>query len=307
MSKADVRRGSFGRHETFPLRFGWLTKGFEVLLEPDPGPEEDLIVRLGVGKNMVGAIKYWLQASRMARPTQRGMAPLDLGKALFAKDGFDPYLEDEATIWLLHWLIASNRDDATTIYWFFNRFHKLEFNAGQLLTNLKAFLADSGIQAPSDATLENDVSLLLRMYAGATASRDLSLEDSLDSPLSLLELISRADEARNFVSMATVRHRLPLMAVGYAIAHLFGQSDQRTFSLSQLTVGDAEIPGIGSVFRLTEDCLVAKIEQFLDWLPGHYELRETAGIRQLYQLEPLAPIDVVAKHFRRSRQLKSVA
>jgi len=52
-------RSAFGRHETFPLRFGWLTKGVGAWLDnPIVFDEDDAIVKLGVGKNMVDAIRY---------------------------------------------------------------------------------------------------------------------------------------------------------------------------------------------------------------------------------------------------------
>ncbi|HIF70501.1 MAG TPA: DUF4007 family protein [Candidatus Lambdaproteobacteria bacterium] len=49
----------FGRHETFSLRYSWLSKGFQALLE-DPGvfASEDATVTLGVGRNMVHAIRF---------------------------------------------------------------------------------------------------------------------------------------------------------------------------------------------------------------------------------------------------------
>jgi hypothetical protein len=62
----DFERTAFGRHETFALRFGWLTKGAQALIGGEPVFEaEDATVRLGVGKNMVSSIRYWLQAARL--------------------------------------------------------------------------------------------------------------------------------------------------------------------------------------------------------------------------------------------------
>lgn len=56
---------SFGRHESFPLRFGWIAKGLKAALNHDPCTfnREDATVILGVGKNMVASIRYWLQAT----------------------------------------------------------------------------------------------------------------------------------------------------------------------------------------------------------------------------------------------------
>ncbi len=52
-------KATFGRHETFPLRYGWLPKGLEAL-EQNPAifsqPEQAMIT-LGVGRNRVHAIQ----------------------------------------------------------------------------------------------------------------------------------------------------------------------------------------------------------------------------------------------------------
>lgn len=61
--------------------------------------------------------------------------------------------------------------------------------------------------------------------------------------------------------------------------------------------GERLQPGLGTVFRLTEDALVAKIEEFVHWRPGYLELRETAGLHQLYVLKPLDPIKVLEWHY----------
>jgi hypothetical protein len=292
-------RGSFGRHETFALRFGWLAKGFGVFLEGGKAAEleEEAIASLGVGKNMVSSIRYWLQASRVAVQEGRGLVPTDLGKALFGQNGFDPYLEDNSTIWLLHWLLASNRDDATTLFWFFNQFHKVEFSADLLLANLKVYLFENSSSKLSDATLEGDVSLLLRMYVGSLSAKESAHEDNLDSPLSILGLIGKPGEGRQFYSARDPRSFLPPQIIGFALADIIERSNRPTLDLQEILLGNSAQSGLASTFRLTEDALVAKLEQFLAWMPGHYEFRETAGIRQLYQLQPLDPLAVLTRYY----------
>ena len=49
----------FARHETFHPRFGWLKKGFDKAIENSAiFSEESASTALGVGKNMVNAIRY---------------------------------------------------------------------------------------------------------------------------------------------------------------------------------------------------------------------------------------------------------
>ena len=102
---------AFGRHETFALRYGWLTKGFQAISDdPKIFEADDATVTLGVGKNMVSSIRFWLQATRLAERTKEGFFPTKLGDAIFNEEGWDPYLEDEATIWLIHWLLSTNSE-----------------------------------------------------------------------------------------------------------------------------------------------------------------------------------------------------
>ena len=139
--RLDRATVAFGRHESFPLRFGWIAKGLNALSDdPRIFNREDATVVLGVGKNMVASIRDWLQATGVAGSVEasRDLAPTEIGEIVFGKAG-DPYLEDEATIWLLHWLLATNPAGATAIYWFFNHFHKLTFTSAEVATGLSDF------------------------------------------------------------------------------------------------------------------------------------------------------------------------
>ncbi len=180
-------RFAFGRHETFPLRFGWLTKGVGAWIDNrNVFDEDDAIVKLGVGKNMVHAIRYWMIASQIVTPRGRSLEPTEIGKRVFYHDGWDPYLEDDATIWLIHWLIASNPAEATTPFWFFNRFHKPEFTSKELQDALGDFVREYLQSRVGAATLKNDIALMLRMYEPSHTSKSVPIEEALDSPMALL-------------------------------------------------------------------------------------------------------------------------
>src|SRR5262245_58262844 len=131
---------SFSGHETFPFRYPWLKKGFDAVRE-DGGVflRDDAITTLGVGKNMVRSIRHWCLAAGVLEETRDGGGALRttvLGTLLFADDGLDPYLEDPATLWVLHWQIATNRVRATTWFWTFSHFHEPEFTREVLASAL---------------------------------------------------------------------------------------------------------------------------------------------------------------------------
>jgi hypothetical protein len=296
----DPQKAAFGRHETFPLRYGWLTKGFREWCDnPEIFESEDATVRLGVGKNMVSAIRYWLISTRMVASHGRTLEPTLLGKKLLSENGWDPYLEDETTLWLIHWLLASNPAEATTVFWFFNRFHKPEFTTAEVMSGLQDFVREHVTVRTAATTLKHDVNVLLRMYEQSAPSRHVPLEEMLDSPLSTLGLIRPVGGSREHASTPDTRWSLPATAVGFAVAELFAATDQPSLPVERLLHGDGRVAAPGSVFRLTGEGLVSKLEQLVQWLPQHFELRDTAGIHQLYQLRPVEPLTLLARHYVR--------
>jgi uncharacterized protein DUF4007 len=242
-------KASFGRHETFPLRFGWLTKGYQAWCESqDVFEQEDATVTLGVGKNMVSAIRYWLLAAQVVRPHARGsIEQTELGHAIFSEHGWDPYLEDDATLWLLHWLVASNASEATSVFWFFNRFHKPEFTSKEVGDALSDFCRENVTARFVEKTLRHDVALILRMYEAAHGDKDVPLEEGLDSPMSALGLVTAVEGTKYHESKPEFRWRLPLAPFGFAMAELFEHTQQAALPIERLSHSDGIVasPGCG--------------------------------------------------------------
>lgn len=296
--KFNPEKMAFGRHETFALRFGWLSKGFQAMVdEPSIFESDDATVKLGVGKNMVNAIRYWLRACRMIEPVDN--VPTKIGEKLLAVDGFDPYLEDEATIWLLHWLLATNAELATSWFWFFNRFHKPEFTGKELTTALNDFVSDKAInkKKPAAATLANDAALIPRMYAQSKGNTRTPLEDALDSPFTLLKLITQSAGGRNYQSRPMARADLPVGVLGFAVCEMFNVKGVSAIPIEDFMYSKDRYPAVGSVFRLTESSLVAKLENLVQYIPGIFDIRDTAGQHQLYMSEMADPSNFIIKHY----------
>ena len=291
---------SFGRHETFPLRYSWLTKGFQALLEnPKVFESPEATVILGVGKNMVNAIRYWLQATQVVEKAPKGFVFSSVGNAIFNEEsqGFDPYLEDEATLWLIHWLLVTNPSLATAWYWFFNQFHKPEFTGQEASTALYDFAKQNISAKFSATTVKQDATVLLRMYTRSKGSTRTPLEEALDSPLALLGLINQMPGNKSYQSRPETRESLPLAVLGYAVTELMNQMKTQQLPIEDLMYCKGAFPAPGAVFRLTESALLTKLERLVHLLPGVYEMRETAGIHQLYQLEDVKPRDYLEHHY----------
>src|SRR6266540_5289965 len=100
----------FSGHETFPCRYAWLPKAYRSLTANPRifGNEEEAIVAMGVGKNMVRAIRFWVQTTGIASALKDGGYSItDFGEALLKQGGFDPFLEDKRTLWLIHWKLST--------------------------------------------------------------------------------------------------------------------------------------------------------------------------------------------------------
>ena len=91
----------FRAHETFFIRKGWLSKGMRcVKNKPDVFIDrtENPMDVLGIGSNMVKALRYWLQAVGLTtEPTsgRREQTFTELGQKVFEKD---LYIEDFGTL-----------------------------------------------------------------------------------------------------------------------------------------------------------------------------------------------------------------
>lgn len=303
--KFTDNKTSFGRHETFALRYSWLTKGFQALLQdPKIFESPDATVVLGVGKNMVHAIRYWLQAAQLVEKKTKGFVFTPVGNAIFNEEdnGFDPYLEDEATLWLLHWLLTTNPMHATAWYWFFNHFHKPEFTGREMGTALLDFAKQNISGKFSSTTVKQDAAVLLRMYVRSKGNTRTPLEEALDSPLSLLRLISQTSGGRSYQSRPEAREGLPLAILGFAVTELMQNLNVNQLPIEDLMYAKSMYPAPGAVFRLAESALLAKLERLVHLLPGIYDMRETAGIHQLYLLSDVKPLAFLEHHYQRDMQ-----
>ncbi len=57
-------------------------------------------------------------------------------------------------------------------------------------------------------------------------------------------------------------------------------------------------PAPGAVFRLTENAMITKLERLIHQMPGIFEIRETAGIHQVYLLEKIEPMEFLEFHYQ---------
>ena len=291
-------------HETFPLRYGWLKKAFDAVEETEKDNSngsvfaaDDAIARFGVGKNMVASIRHWATAAGIIKEKSRQPKTTLLGRRLFGEAGLDPYMENPATAWLVHWQLCGH-PNKTTWFWAFNHFPAPSFERDKLVKGLEKLAKDRGWSRASTATIRNDVACFVRTYVSQLPSRKASHEDTLESPLTELGLI-RPIGARD--GFRFVRGRKPSLGPGvfcFAVTRFWtGFPDVHTLSFEAL----AHEPGSpGRVFLLDENDLMDRCSSLEDVSRGLYRWSETTGLRQLIRsndVDDERAIDFIRKDY----------
>ena len=273
----QTERLRFSGHQTFVARNGWLEKGVR-LVQADPGGflADDAVVRLGVGKNMVESIKYWcLQTGLIEDADQPGTMRLtELGRFLFGDGetpGVDPFLEDDASLWLLHYKMAA---DAPLSTWsmMLNFYNKPEFRKEDAEAFIARRLADLGTSV-SETTLERDVDCFVRTYSGAKGKGG---EESFDSPFLALRLLQPTSDPGLYRFNIGKKSNLPNELVGYAILrYMESIGGELSVSLSRLLF-DPKSPG--QVFKLDQGALVDAVLELGDRRGAKLSYSDTAGL-----------------------------
>lgn len=295
----------FARHETFHPRFGWLKKGFEKALENNTVfSEESAPSILGVGKNMAKAIRYWSLAYKILqedpKKNSRAIIPTDFGKQLLGCEGWDPYLEDTASLWLLHWNLLKAPCQATAWYYAFNIFNQPVFTSEDMLSGLIEFKdREFPLSNINVSSLSKDTTCLLRMFV-EQRSREGLIEDSIDSPFVELGLIKHYGDPKQYAMNIGPKAGLtPEIIVAacleFAASHAEGA---KTITISRLLYDEGS-PGL--CFKIRENVLCEAIEIISTQFDDIF-LSETAGLIQMsYDKNPQELSERLLKHYYRKR------
>lgn len=285
-----VASPSFTGHESFPFRHSWLKKGYDGLQKDTlflSRPEA--LVVLGVGKNMVYSIRHWMEVLGLAEPIADGgrgktrpLQPTSLAHSLLADHGWDPYLEDDGTLWLLHTQLVTSCERATTWWWVFNRPSTSTLSRSGLLAELVAAAEASGWRA-AESSLKRDIDCFVRTYLPVGSTRS-SQEDALSCPLCALGLLQPTKDKSEFLLSFGWQPSLPDDIFRWGLAkylqrtlHTSGQQSG-TVSLDRLLYDEASP---GRVFRLREDAIVDRLSALSAATDGGWVYDETVGLRQL--------------------------
>lgn len=274
----------FSGHDTFVVRSYWPKKGYDFVKKEGKFSAEDAVVELGVGKNMVSSIQFWMKALGLIDEKTNELTPFS--HFLFNDEfGTDPFLEDIGSIWLLHYFLV--KTDYSSIYsLIFNELRKERsvFNKNQLTAFLKRKYSEIENNELNLKTIEKDISVFTRLYNKVdfqALSKDF--EDEMSSLMIELELITSSiedeiKEGKNkhekvewYHLHGDNRNLLPPAILLFSILDNF--RDLKNIGLKRLEI-EPNSPGM--IFLLSKDALYRKLKE-LEGLYPQIIVSETAG------------------------------
>lgn len=316
-------RLQFAGHETFPLRYGWLKKSFDAVSAAEAAGKADTrsiftddaaIANFGVGKNMVTSMRHWSLASGIlavsvdddSNASGGQLETTPLGRLIFGEWG-DPYLERAASLWLLHWHLASTPGRATTWYWAFNELNEPTFTRDVVRTRLARrcdeLRNDGRLKTAriTESTLKSDVLCFIRTYAVKADGRSTQ-EDALECPLTELGLVQSVDVGSAFQFRRGPKSTLPDEVFLYGLLRFWRAlyPTRREFTVEALT----HEPGSpGRVFLLDEETVAERLARLSDLSRGAVRWDESTGMRQVYAADVMSldPMTFAERLYRRGK------
>lgn len=275
----------FSGHETFPLRQMWLKKAFDQatvggLIPKHTFTNESAIAAFGVGKNMVASIRHWALACGIMTDEGDAFRVTDFAMDTLSTDGLDPYSENPATAWFVHWQLAGKCHRSTTWYWLFNHVTAPTFTRQELEEPLALYARSLDPKHRlSAATISRDLETCLRSYAPRAASGSPEdFAEPLLGELGLLQEVHKGQYAFRRGSKSALHDGI----FTYALIDFWDKTASNQSSLAFETIAYAE-GSPGRVFKLDEESIAQRLISLADFTDGRLAWTDSAGLRQVYR------------------------
>ena len=261
----------FSGHESFPCKALWLKKGFDFVVSGNDFNSPEAVIGLGVGKNMVASIRFWLRAFSITENDK----PTKLAEYLFDnKEGKDLYLEDIATLWLLHFELVFS-EEATLYKMLFCgvQRERTHFDRDQVLTYVKLRMAEAGkMTLFNPNTVKKDIAVLLQNY---TLPRKPQSNEDFSSLLIDLDLIRQNSEDKGYYFNVDGKRRVTKEIFLYGLLKLKEQEGDNTISF------DTIHERVGLVFCMHDFETIEMLKQLAREYSEYFTYSDVAGIKQV--------------------------
>ena len=276
-NKAKGMKYLFSGHESFPCKSLWLKKGYDFVMAGNNFNSPEAVIGLGVGKNMVASIRHWLKVFGITINDE--ITPL--GHYLFDENkGKDKYLEDIATLWLLHFNLVF-LEEATLYKMFFCGLQRerTHFEREQVLTFVKLRMAEAGkMTLFNENTVKKDIGVLLQNY---TLPRKPQSNEDFSSLLIDLDLIRQNTEGRGYYFNIDGKRKVTKEIFLYGLLKMREQDGDNTISFDTIQ------ERIGLLFCMQDFETIEILKLLANEYSSYFAYSDVAGIRQIQFIKDL--------------------
>lgn len=283
---------TFSGHESFPCKTLWLKKGYDFIKDGKDFNAPAAVVSLGVGKNMVSAVRYWYKAFGLNKDSQTAWIA---DYILDSQNGKDPFLEDLGTLWLMHFLLVYS-DEATLYRMFFLDFQQERrlFDREQLISFVKRKMKGAGKESLyNENTVKKDVGVLLLNYC---LPRNPQSNEDFSTLLMDLDLLRQSDKKDNFDDKKeqyffNIEGKKQVTPEIFLFALLLTKED------SDNSVSYDILHKIGLIFCMTDLEVIDMLNLLSETYSDSLSYSDVAGIRQLQFIKQMDAKQVLEKYY----------
>ncbi|SMD42428.1 Protein of unknown function [Aquiflexum balticum DSM 16537] len=262
---------SFTGHETFHCRSFWLKKGVDFLEDKGDFSADDSVLKLGVGKNMVASIHFWLKAFGVK--DEDGNVS-ELANRIFAPGGWDEFLEYPGSLWIWQYHLV-NLGKASIYRLFFKEFRKLQRRNQFQISQLEQFLRRNTDGKVAEKTLQNDVKVFVKMYL-VEERAGKGIEDDLSSMFVELNLISQVPVSTNEKTyQLRVDHQKEIPSLVFLYCILDSFPNRESISMEEI------IDQAGDALVCTNEGVERHVGNLCELFPGQITFKEDAGRKEV--------------------------
>ena len=267
----------FSGHESFPCKALWLKKGYDFVEQGKSFNSPDSVIDLGVGKNMVASIRYWLRVFGVSD----GEKSTWIGDYLFNDNGGkDKYLEDIATLWLLHFnLVFSEEATLYKVFFCGVQRERSHFEREQVLNYVKLRMVEAGKMTIFNAnTVKKDIAVLLQNY---TLPRKVQSNEDFSALLIDLDLIRQNAEGKGYFFNVDGKRKVTKEIFLYGLLKLKEKEGAKSIPFDTIQ------ERVGLVFCMQDFETIEMLKQLASDYSQYFAYSDVAGIKQVQFIKDL--------------------
>ena len=277
-------RYSFSGHESFFCKPLWLKKAYDAMNAGVNFSSPDAVAALGVGKNMVASIRFWSRAFGLSENDNS----TQFANAIFNSErGFDPYLEDEGTIWLLHYFIIK-KQIASLYHLTFLDFQreKKEFDRNQLQAFIRRKCnVPEQKNVYNENTVKKDIAVLLHNYVSPSDVKSYEDFSSIFLDLGIIHSIGADKYSFNDTAVG----HIPPDILLYTLIDYKG---------SDSTISLDGMQELALIFGLSLSGFIELVREIVSLHPKDLTYTDNSGVKNLQFIHDIDAEEVLNHYYK---------